>query len=175
MNQTKSIKGDIVESKKIRNVYGGKVKGKKEFLDKLEKAYDVLFNQGIRLDIGDSARTFAFQRQAYIENEAAKAAGKRVPNKAHPCLGYHARGQAIDLAQTNKDNMYPPIGNVKSKDQLKDITSHGKIYKALYDAGLRRIGNEWWHWSIGETNHTINQRFEAYPRSPADKKNINIY
>ena len=169
------IKGDIVESKKIRNVYGGKVKGKKEFLDKLEKAYDVLFNQGIRLDIGDSARTFAFQRQAYIENEAAKAAGKRVPNKAHPCLGYHARGQAIDLAQTNKDNMYPPIGNVKSKDQLKDITSHGKIYKALYDAGLRRIGNEWWHWSIGETNHTINQRFEAYPRSPADKKNINIY
>ena len=158
-----SVEEWYIVTSKIQNAYStvrrpNYVKGKKEFLDKLEKAYDVLLKQGIKLDIGDSARDYAFQRQAYLENEAAKAAGKKVANKAHPCQGYHVLGQAIDLNQTTS--------------QLKDITSHGKIYKALYDAGLRRIGNEWWHWSIGEATHTINQQFTDHG---GDIKNYNRY
>jgi len=151
------IKGPIVKSK-IINAYKSNVKGKKEFIDKLEKAYDALVKQGIKLDIGDSYRSYDVQRQAYITNEAARAAGKKVDNKAHPCKGYHVLGQAIDLNQT--------------ASQKKDIQSHGKIYKALYDAGLRRIGNEWWHWSIGEATHTINQQFTDHG---GDIKNYNRY
>jgi len=153
------IKGSIVKSK-IQNAYStvknpNYVKGKKELVDKLEKAYDVLLKQGIKLDIGDSARSYDVQRQAYITNEAARKSNPKLPYKAHPCQGYHVAGQAFDLNQTSS--------------QDKDIKSHGKIYKALYDAGLRRIANEWWHWGIGEASHTINQRF------PGDIKNINIY
>jgi D-alanyl-D-alanine dipeptidase len=151
------IKGPIVKSK-IINAYKSNVKGKKEFIDKLEKAYDALVKQGIKLDIGDSYRSYDVQRQAYITNEAARAAGKKVDNKAHPCKGYHVLGQALDLNQT--------------ASQKKDIQSHGKIYKALYDAGLRRIGNEWWHWSIGEATHTINQQFTDHG---GDIKNYNRY
>ena len=124
-------------------------------------AYNVLLKQGIKLDIGDSYRDFSIQKTAYIQNEAARSAGKTVSNKAHPCEGYHVQGQAIDLNQT--------------ATQLNDIISHGKIYKALYDAGLRRIPNEWWHWSIGEATHDINQKFKTNPGSPGDKPNPNKY
>jgi len=156
-----TIKGPIVNSK-ILSSYGNPVRGKKEFIDKLEKAYDVLLNNhSIKLSIVDSTRSFDVQRQAYITNEAARAAGKKVVNKAHPCQGYHVLGQAIDLAQTEFNQ--------------KNITKHGEIYKALYDVGLRRVPGEYWHWSLGETSHTINQRFGAAYNSPADVKNIAIY
>lgn len=145
----------IIKSTKVLNAYKGYIKGKKSFIEKVEKAYDVLLKQGIKLDIGDSYRDFGFQKTAYIQNEAVRSTGKKVPYKAHPCEGYHVQGQAIDLNQT--------------QPQLNDITSHGKIYKALYDAGLRRIGNEWWHWSIGEATHGINQKFGT------DKPNFNKY
>lgn len=151
---------DIVTSK-IVSSYGSKVQGKKSFIAKLEKAYDVLLKQGIKLEIGDNLRSYDVQKAAYLQNVADKKAGKSVPNKAHPCNGYHVRGQAIDLAQT--------------LDQLDDITSHGKIYKALYDAGLRRIVGEWWHWSIGESNHEINKKFPGNKTSRADKDNFTKY
>ena len=47
----------------------------------------------------------------------------------------------------------------QSLAQQQDITSHGKIYKALYDVGLRRVSNEWWHWGLGEVDHEINKKF----------------
>ncbi len=154
------LKEDIVTSK-IVSVYKSKVQGKKSFIEKLEKAYDVLAKQGIKLEIGDNLRSYDFQKSAYLKNVADKKAGKQVPNKAHPCNGYHVRGQAVDLSQTQA--------------QLDDITSHGKIYKALYDAGLRRIPDEWWHWSIGEFNHEINKKFSGNKTSPKDKDNYTKY
>lgn len=167
----KGLLNEEIVSSKIANVYGKPskplyVKGKKSFIAKLEKAYDVLLKQGIKLEIGDSLRDYNFQKSAYIENEKARAAGKSKAYKAHPCNGFHVKGQAIDLAQT--------------PSQLKDITSHGKIYKALYDAGLRRISTEWWHWSVGETQHDINQKFSATTShgavtSPGDISNYNKY
>jgi len=158
-----AIKGDLKESivtSKIQNAYStvrspNYVKGKQSFIAKLEKAYDTLLKQGIKLNIGDSLRSYDVQKSAYITNEAARQSNPSLPYKAHPCQGYHVRGQALDLNQTAV--------------QKADIQSHGKIYKALYDAGLRRINNEWWHWSVGETDHDINKKF------PGDISNYNRY
>jgi hypothetical protein len=164
IDKCKALKGELNEKivkSKIKNVYGGFVEGKESFITKLEKAYDNLLKQGITLSIGDSLRSYEFQRSAYIKNEADKKAGKKVPNKAHPCNGYHVRGQAFDLAQ--------------SLAQKEDIITHGKIYKALYDVGLRRIPNEWWHWSLGEFDHEINKKFSGNSTSPADKDNYTRY
>lgn len=158
-----AVKGDLKESivtSKIQNAYStvkrpNYVKGKQSFIAKLEKAYDVLIKQGITLNIGDSLRSYDFQSSAYKQNEAARKSKPSLPYKAHPCVGYHVRGQVIDLNQT--------------ATQKTDIQSHGKIYKALYDAGLRRINNEWWHWGVGETDHEINKKFSG------DKSNYNKY
>jgi D-alanyl-D-alanine dipeptidase len=157
------VKGNLNESivtSKIQNAYStvkrpNYVKGKQSFIAKLEKAYDNLVKQGIKLNIGDSLRSYDVQKSAYITNEAARQSNSKLPYKAHPCQGYHVRGQALDLNQT--------------AEQKKDIQSHGKIYKALYDAGLRRINGEWWHWSVGETDHDINKKF------PGDISNYNRY
>ena len=151
----------VVKSTIVKNAYGGYVQGKISFISKLEKAYNALKNQGIALEIGDSYRSFATQKAArekyeknlalykqgksWEKNGVTYPASKKPDNIAKPCDGYHVRGQAIDLAQ--------------SSVQKKDIQSHGKRYKALYDAGLRRIGNEWWHWSLGEAQHDINKKF----------------
>lgn len=156
----KGVLNEAIVTSKIENAYSkpnkpNYVKGKKSFISKLEKAYDTLSQQGIKLNIGDSLRSFDFQKSAYITNEAARQSNPSLPYKAHPCAGYHVKGQAIDLNQT--------------AEQKRDIQSHGKIYKALYDAGLRRISSEWWHWSVGETDHDINKKF------PGDMANYNKY
>ena len=63
----------------------------------------------------------------------------KVPDRiANPCNGYHVIGQAVDLEQT--------------EEQKNDILNQGSRYRALYDAGLRRISSEWWHWSLGEVS-----------------------
>jgi hypothetical protein len=155
------LKEEVTTSTKVKNAYGGYVKGKISFISKLETAYNNLKSQGITLEIGDSYRSFSTQKAArdnyeknlelykqgkpWVKNGQTFPASKKPDNIAQPCNGYHVRGQAIDLAQSGA--------------QKKDIQSHGKRYKALYDAGLRRIGNEWWHWSIGEANHEINKKF----------------
>lgn len=151
----------VIKSTLVKNEYGGYIQGKTSFISKIEKAYNTLKAQGITLKIGDSYRNFNTQKAAYEkyqqnlelykQGKSWEKNGKTYPpskkpdNIAKPCNGYHVRGQAIDLAQ--------------SSSQKSDIQSHGKIYKALYDAGLRRIGNEWWHWSVGEAQHEINKRF----------------
>jgi hypothetical protein len=151
----------IVTSIITPNAYGGFIKGKTSFVKKVDAAYKVLQAQGINLSIGDSYRSFDTQKAAYLnflENKKLQQEGKswtkngvnypasvKPDNIAHPCKGYHVRGQAMDINQTAFNKT--------------DIQSHGKIYKALYDAGLRRIPNEWWHWSIEETNPEINKKF----------------
>ena len=155
------LKEEVTTSTKVKNAYGGYVKGKVSFISKLEKAYSSLKSQGVDLEIGDSYRSFSTQKAArdnyeknlelykqgksWVKNGVTYPASKKPDNIAQPCNGYHVRGQAIDLAQSGV--------------QKKDIQSHGKRYKALYDAGLRRIGNEWWHWSVGEASHEINKKF----------------
>ena len=166
LDQCKPVAGELKESIEtstiVKNVSGQYVKGKVSFISKLEKAYKNLKSQGIILEIGDGYRSFSTQkaaRETYEKNLALYKQGKpwtkggfpfpaskKPDNTARPCEGYHVRGQAIDLSQ---DNIA----------QKKDIQSHGKRYKALYDAGLRRIGNEWWHWSLGEASHDINKKF----------------
>jgi D-alanyl-D-alanine dipeptidase len=166
LDQCKPVAGELKESIEtstiVKNVSGQYVKGKVSFISKLEKAYKNLKSQGIILEIGDGYRSFSTQKAArenYEKNLALYKQGKpwtkggkpfpaskKPDNIARPCEGYHVRGQAIDLSQ---DNIA----------QKKDIQSHGKRYKALYDAGLRRIGNEWWHWSLGEASHDINKKF----------------
>lgn len=156
---TGELKENFVKSTIVKNEYGGYIQGKSSFIAKVEKAYNVLKAQGITLKIGDSTRSFSFQKSAYenyLKNVELQKAGKswtkngktypaskKPDNIANPCSGYHVRGQAIDLAQ--------------SAEQMKDIRSHGKIYKALYDVGLRRVPNEWWHWSLGEATHGLNE------------------
>jgi len=151
----------IIKSTITPNAYGGFIKGKASFINKVDAAYTALLIQGITLSIGDSYRSYDVQKNAYLnflENmklyEAGKPwvkngitypATKKPDNIAHPCKGYHVRGQAIDLNQTAA--------------QKKDIQSHGPIYQALFKVGLRRIGNEWWHWSVGETTHDFAKRF----------------
>jgi len=155
-NGCKRLKGvldeNIVESTIIKSAYGTFVKGKVSFIAALENAYNSLKAAGITLQIGDSYRSFESQRQAYenflVNKELQKQGkswvknGKTYPptqepaNIAHPCEGYHVQGQAVDLEQ--------------NAAQQTDILNNGPIYKALYNEGLRRIPNEWWHWSIGE-------------------------
>ena len=154
----------VVKSTIVKNAYGGYIQGKISFIAKVEKAYNALKAQGIALEIGDSYRSFATQKSArekyeknlelykqgksWEKNGVTYPSSKKPDNIAKPCDGYHVRGQAIDLAQTST--------------QKSDIQSHGKRYKALYDAGLRRIGNEWWHWSAGEATHDINKKFSDH-------------
>lgn len=164
LDQCTPVAGELKESvviSTIKDAYGGYVKGKFSFISKLETAYKNLKSQGITLEIGDGYRSFSTQKAArdnyeknlalykqgksWTKNGVTYPGSKKPDNIAKPCDGYHVRGQAIDLAQ--------------SSVQKKDIQSHGKRYKALYDAGLRRIGNEWWHWSLGEASHDINKKF----------------
>jgi hypothetical protein len=164
LEQCTPVAGELKESiviSSIKDAYGGYVKGKFSFISKLETAYKNLKSQGITLEIGDGYRSFSTQKAArdnyeknlalykqgksWTKNGVTYPGSKKPDNIAKPCDGYHVRGQAIDLAQ--------------SSVQKKDIQSHGKRYKALYDAGLRRIGNEWWHWSLGEASHDINKKF----------------
>jgi len=172
------LAGAMVTSK-INNAYGGFVKGNEHYIAKLESAYDnfltkirsiTIIKNGMngRALIGDSLRSFAFQKQAY---EAWVAGGKKGPVKANPCSGYHVAGQAVDLDQGGS---YTNLQGVKVKIK-DDILSHGLLYKSLYDAGLRRVSNEWWHWSIGETDHKINTKFRAEDGSPADYPNATQY
>lgn len=164
------LEGGIITSK-IKNAYGGFVKGNIQYISRLEIAYDNFLSNIKTLStalVGDSYRSFDVQKTAY---EAFIANGKKGPNKASPCKGYHVAGQAIDL---NQGGSYIGI-NGKKISFVDDIRSHGLLYKTLYDAGLRRVGNEWWHWSIGETDFEINKKFIAYPGSPADFDNYTIY
>jgi len=164
------LKGEIITSK-IKNAYGGFAKGNKQFINRLEIAYDNFLTKIKTLDkplVGDSYRSFSTQKSAY---DTWVNGGKKGPTKASPCKGYHVAGQAIDLNQGGK---YTTTSG-KTISFLTDITSHGILYKALYDAGLRRVSNEWWHWSIGETNHVINKKFEAHTGSPGDVNNYTQY
>lgn len=152
---------DIVTSTIVKNAYGGYIKGKASFISKVETAYTSLQKQGITLSIGDTYRSFEFQKSAYdnylnnielwkqgkpwTKNGKTYPASKKPDKIADPCKGYHVRGQAMDIEQ--------------SAAQKKDIQSHGPIYQALYNAGLRRISNEWWHWSLGESDHTADKKF----------------
>jgi hypothetical protein len=165
------LTGAMITSK-INNAYGSFVKGNEQYIAKLESAYDnfltkirsiTIIKNGMngRALIGDSLRSFAFQKQEY---DKWVAGGKRGPVLANPCSGYHVAGQAVDLDQGGS---YTTLTGVKVKIK-DDILSHGILYKSLYDAGLRRVSNEWWHWSIGEANHPINFKFQAEDGSPAD-------
>ena len=144
----------IITSTIVPNAYGGFIKGKESFIRKVEAAYQSLQTQGIEISIGDSYRSYETQKKAYMEK--GQPGQEKAGDIAHPCKGYHTHGQAIDIAQTNT--------------QKSDLLSHGPIYQALYDAGLRRIGNEFWHWSVGETTHTRDKIFAANTSgtSPAD-------
>jgi D-alanyl-D-alanine dipeptidase len=144
---------EIITSK-IISAYGTPVKGKKSFIAKLEQAYDVLQARQISLKIGDNLRSFQEQKSAYenyLKNVQLQKEGKpwvkngitfpptKIPDRiANPCNGYHVIGQAVDLEQT--------------EEQKNDILNQGSRYRALYDAGLRRISSEWWHWSLGEVS-----------------------
>jgi hypothetical protein len=178
------LKGTVVSSKVVGNAYGGYAKGLDVFIAKLDIAFNDFTSKIGSIDIynkkysnvlvGDSWRSFTTQKKAYDDFVAG---GKVGPNKASPCSGYHVAGQAVDLNQggsyTTKEG--------KKVTFLKDITTHGILYKALYDAGLRRIGNEWWHWSLGEATHVINKAFAATKdktgkvTSPADDPNFTKY
>ena len=165
----------IIKSTKIKYYNSSRfISGKKSFIEKLEKAYDI-----VPFTAGDALRNFDFQKNAYITNEKNKELVKadnkakwkkygdnkfqtgKPPNIAHPCKAYHVLGQVIDISQT--------------LEVKEDILSHGPLYKALYDQGLYRVSNEYWHWSIGETTHAINKKFTAHPRSPADYPNAKQY
>lgn len=186
----------IVRSTKVKNAYGSFIQGKKSFIAKLEKAFTSLEAEGYVFGpgqdgksngpVGDSYRSFETQRAGHLnilearknweagkpwtKNGITYPASKKPPWVAHPCKGYHVQGQAIDL---NQGAYYTKGGD---KTTFKDdITSHGPLYAALYDAGVRRISNEWWHWSVGEASHEKNQMFKANGVSPADKKNFKKY
>jgi len=165
----------IIKSTKIKYFNSPNfISGKKSFIEKLEKAYNI-----VPFTVGDALRDFTFQKNAHITNEKNKELVKAnpsakwqkygdktlrtgtPPNIAHPCKAYHVLGQAVDLSQ---------IQEVK-----EDILSHGPLYKALYDQGLYRVSNEYWHWSIGETTHDINKKFTLHPNSPADYPNAKQY
>tara|TARA_B100000029_G_scaffold311698_1_gene304170 strand:- start:35148 stop:36314 length:1167 start_codon:yes stop_codon:yes gene_type:complete len=155
MNPPQGILNEpIVKSAIVPNAYGGYIRGKESFVRKVETAYLDLQRQGIELIIGDSYRSYQVQKQAYMTK--GQPGQVKAGDLAHPCKGYHTHGQALDIAQ--------------NPTQRADILAHGPIYQALYDAGLRRISNEYWHWSVGETDHTRNHRFGANRSgtSPAD-------
>jgi hypothetical protein len=152
----KRVKGfideQIVASTKVKSVYGSFIQGKPSFISKIEAAVNELKAQNITITIGDNYRSFSTQKAAYeqflintqlykegkswVKNGVTYSANKKPDNIASPCSGYHVIGQAIDLEQTT--------------EQKNDILAEGPIYKALYNQGLRRISNEWWHWSLGE-------------------------
>ena len=158
-----TLNEEIIASTTVKNAYGGYIKGKVTFIRAVERAYNNLRGQGITLSIGDTYRSYETQKNAYLnyldnkqkyqsgqswtKNGKVHPPSEKPANIAHPCKGYHVRGQAMDIEQ--------------SATQKKDIQSHGKIYNALYDAGLRRIGNEWWHWGIGEADHVKNKKFNG--------------
>jgi len=155
------LPGAIVKSSWVPDAYGHKIQGKAEFVRAVENAYLALKSLGISLSIGDTYRSFEFQKKAresylvalenykagksWVKNGKTYPASKKPANVAEPCSGYHVRGQAMDIEQSSFNR--------------KDIRNHGPIYQALYNAGLRRISGEWWHWSIGETEHPRDKRF----------------
>ena len=135
------------------------VKGKQSFIAKLETAQRALFAQGHPgFDIGDHLRSYESQRKAYMTKgqPGQKKWDPRTKRSkvAHPCAGYHTEGQAVDINQKFMD----------------DILAHGPIYQALYNAGVRRINREYWHWSVGEaSNHPRDKVFSRGVKgSPAD-------
>lgn len=144
----------IIKSTIVPNAYGGYIRGKESFVRKVETAYISLQSQGIDLIVGDSYRSFQVQKTAYMTK--GQPGQSKAGDIAHPCKGYHTQGQAIDLAQNSA--------------QKADLLAHGPIYQALYAAGLRRISNEFWHWSVGETNHGRDNVFarNRSGSSPAD-------
>ena len=169
---------DVVRSTSVKNTYGSFIKGKVSFIRKLDAAFASLKAQGYIIGpesdgktnapVGDSFRSFDGQRKGHInilnarklwkegkpwsKNHKVKtpdgpSGSQKPPWVADPCKGYHTHGQAIDLYQgaTYRKNG----ASTKFKD---DIIAHGPLYSALYDAGVRRIGNEWWHWGVGEVS-----------------------
>jgi len=133
---------EIVTSTIVRTYKGNlKVKGKKSFIERVERAHKELTDKGHPgFTIADSLRSYEGQRWAYM-NLGQPGQTKWDPRTkrskvAHPCGGYHTEGQAIDLNFVHMD----------------DILAHGPIYQALYNAGLRRINREFWHWSLGEAS-----------------------
>ena len=132
----------IITSEIVPDRYNGFIKGKVSFVKRVEVAYQDLKSQGITLTIGDSLRSYETQRSAYMnKGQPGQPKFDRLTNRskvAHPCAGYHTEGQAIDIEQTIA--------------QRTDILAHGPIYQALYNAGLRRINREYWHWSLGEAS-----------------------
>ena len=144
----------IVRSEIVPNAYGGYIRGKESFVRKVETAYLSMQTQGIDLIIGDTYRPYQVQKDAYMTK--GQPGQSKAGDIAHPCKGYHTQGQAIDIAQNSA--------------QKADILAHGPIYQALYAAGLRRISNEYWHWSVGETDHGRNKVFarNRSGTSPAD-------
>ena len=185
---------DIITSTSVMNTSGNGAKGKVTFVRALEAAFGKLKSQGYTLitgAVGDSYRGFNGQRRGHVNIlnarklwEQGKPWSKngtiRTPNGpkgsnkppwvANPCSGYHTQGQATDIYQGGK---YKKGG--KTTTFKDDILSHGPLYSALFDSGVRRIGNEWWHWSIGETNHEKNKSFSADGDSPADFPNFKRY
>jgi len=150
MNPPRGILDEPIITSTIVPQYGGDparkvgfIKGKESFIQKVEAAYQSLQAQGIDLIIGDSYRSYSSQKSAYMEK--GQPGQEKAGDIAHPCKGYHVHAQAIDLEQ--------------GATQKADLLAHGPIYQALYAAGLRRIGNEFWHWSVGETDHNRNKVF----------------
>jgi hypothetical protein len=144
----------IVRSEIVPNAYGGYIRGKESFVRKVETAYLSMQTQGIDLIIGDTYRPYQVQKDAYMTK--GQPGQSKAGDIAHPCKGYHTQGQALDIAQNSA--------------QKADILAHGPIYQALYAAGLRRISNEYWHWSVGETDHGRDKVFarNRSGTSPAD-------
>lgn len=152
---------DVYTSTVVKDAYGY-MKGRKDFVQRVESASEVLNKQGITLKIVDSYRSYQNQKDAYekyLENKKNKL---DPANVMPPGTSFHEKGLAIDLAM-----------NIPS--QKEDILNHGPIYKALYDAGLRRIPNEWWHWSYGEKDLGINTQYAGNEKSPADNPNFIRY
>ena len=86
-------------------------------------AYNNLQQQGITLQIADSWRSNATQKQAYDSWKAWVAP---------PWQSFHEKWQAFDLSQTGWKMNDP------------------KVFQALRDAGLQQLPWERWHWSYWE-------------------------
>tara|TARA_R110000782_G_scaffold110211_1_gene199456 strand:+ start:25503 stop:26735 length:1233 start_codon:yes stop_codon:yes gene_type:complete len=152
----------IVTSEIVPNAYGGFIKGKTSFVKRVEVAFLDLKSQGITLSIGDSLRSYETQRSAYMnKGQPGQPKFDTLTNRsrvAHPCAGYHTEGQAMDIEQTIA--------------QRTDILAHGPIYQALYNAGLRRINREFWHWSLGEAHGHSNTGAGGHSRNNVFKQGV---
>ena len=97
----------------------------------LNEAYQVLKAQWIELQIADSYRTYAQQKQAYEADQKLPPAQRKWV--ANPDKSFHVIWQAFDLAQT---------------DEMKNNKA---VHQALLDAGFTRpVASERRHWSYWE-------------------------